>query len=121
MKKYMKFIAFAGLAFVAGAGAGYAAPATVPTADVCTLIKNLGGVYTTLKTLAFAGAAFILAGWAWVFISKGYDADGAKLEDAKKKGIGMLIGFTLLFSIALVLQFLPNMSSCPVAEAFGTW
>ena len=57
-----------------------------------------------LRTLAFLGAGFTIAGWAWGWISK---PDEIKVEDlVKKKGLPMLIGFILLFGIGTVLQLL---------------
>ena len=58
-------------------------------------------VFRILRTLAFVGAAFIIAGWAWGYISKGE----VKLDDLQKKGTGMLVGFVLLFGIGIVLSF----------------
>lgn len=69
--------------------------------DLCELIAQMHDVFKTLRTLAFVGAAFVIAGWAWGFISKGE----VKKDDLKDKGIGMMIGFVLLFCIGLVLSF----------------
>ena len=52
--------------------------------------------------LAFVGAAFYIAGWAWGFITAGE----AKMDDVKKRGIGLLVGFTLLFMVGVILSFL---------------
>lgn len=77
-------------------------PAFAATNDgLCDLIRKLKGVFQTLRTLAFVGAAFYIAGWAWDFISKGE----AKTETIKSKGTGLLVGFILLFSIGLILSF----------------
>ena len=78
----------------------FAAPAA--NNGMCELIKNLKGVFGLLRTLAFVGAAFYIAGWAWGYISKGE----AKLDDIKNKGIGLLVGFALLFLIGVILSFL---------------
>lgn len=111
--KLFKMLAFAGIAVVLGAGSAVAAG---PFGDPCILITNLGQVFKTLRTLAFTGAAFVLAGWAWTFITKGWgdDKGGTGLDAAKNKGIGMLIGFTLLFGLGMVLQFLPGAAGCNV-------
>lgn len=69
---------------------------------LCALIAQMHGVFKTLRTLAFVGAAFVIAGWAWGFISKGE----VKKDDLKDKGIGMMVGFVLLFGIGVVLSFL---------------
>ena len=68
---------------------------------VCLLIAKMQSVFQILRILAFVGAGFYIAGWAWDYISKGE----AKLDDLKKKGTGLLVGFTLLFAIGVVLSF----------------
>jgi len=97
----MKKIQFAILALFISVTAAHAA-------DVCPLIDSMQGVFKILRTLAFVGAAFAIAGWAWGFISAGE----AKMDDLKKRGIGLLVGFTLLFSIGMVLQFLGPITGC---------
>lgn len=99
MKKIMKKINFAIIAVMASAPA-WAAPAA--GGGMCDLIKSMKNVFGLLRTLAFVGAAFYIAGWAWDFISKGE----AKMDDIKKKGIGLFVGFALLFMIGVVLSFL---------------
>ncbi len=76
--------------------------------DPCALIAGMQGIFRTLRTLAFAGAAFFIAQWAWGFIQKGE----VKMEDVQNKGTGLLVGFSLLFGIGMVLQFLPGISGC---------
>lgn len=78
----------------------FAAPAA--NNGMCEVIKNLKDVFALLRTLAFVGAAFYIAGWAWTYISKGE----AKMDDIKGKGIGLLVGFSLLFMIGAILSFL---------------
>lgn len=104
MKNLLKKIGFAGFVVLAGASAALAAPATagLNTSGLCGLITRMYDVFKILRTLAFVGAAFIIAGWAWGYISKPGDL---KLEDLKTKGTGMLVGFVLLFGIGVVLQF----------------
>ena len=68
---------------------------------VCGLIKELKGVINILRTLAFVGAACVLMDWAWGFIQKGEVGK----DDLKNKGIGMLVGFFILFGVGFVLQF----------------
>ena len=106
MKNTLKKLGFAGLIIFAGASAALAANAAGGAAGlnqdgICGLISQMYGVFKILRTLAFVGAAFIIAGWAWGFISAGE----VKMDDLKKKGTGMLVGFVLLFSIGIVLQF----------------
>lgn len=106
MKKLLKKFGFAGVAVLAGATAAMAAAA--PAAGglnangICGIIGQMYDVFKILRTLAFVGAAFIIAGWAWGYISKPADM---KLDDLKTKGTGMLVGFVLLFGIGVVLQF----------------
>lgn len=105
MKNLMKKLGFAGVATIAGTAVAMAAQAPagagVNTSGLCALIGQMYGVFQILRTLAFVGAAFIIAGWAWGYISKGE----VKLDDLQKKGTGMLVGFVLLFGIGVVLQF----------------
>ena len=104
MKGLLKKIGFAGAVIMAGASmpALAAAAAGVSNNGLCALIGQMYGVFRILRTLAFVGAAFIIAGWAWGYISKPADM---KLEDLKTKGTGMLVGFVLLFGIGVVLSF----------------
>lgn len=104
MKNLLKKIGFAGFATLAGASVALAAPAAggVSNDGLCALIGQMYDVFKILRTLAFVGAAFIIAGWAWGYISKPADF---KLEDLKTKGTGMLVGFILLFGIGVVLSF----------------
>ena len=105
MKNLLKKIGFAGFATLAGASVALAAPAAagvgVNESGLCALIGQMYGVFKILRTLAFVGAAFIIAGWAWGYISSG---KGVDMEDLRKKGTGMLVGFVLLFGIGVVLQ-----------------
>lgn len=73
---------------------------------VCNLIKGLKPVINVLRTLAFIGAAFVLMDWAWGFIKGGK----AEMKDIETKGIGMLVGFFLLFAVGLILQFVGSNS-----------
>ena len=68
--------------------------------DLCNLIERMHKVFEILRTLVFVGAAFYIAGWAWGFITKGE----AKMDDLKKQGIGLLVGFTILFIIGIILS-----------------
>ena len=101
----MKKVLVAMIAITAGMGGAMAAGAT---ADPCALIAGMQNVFRTLRTLAFAGAAFFIAQWAWGYIKAG----DVKMDDVQAKGTGLLVGFTLLFGIGMVLQFLPGISGC---------
>ena len=98
LKNFVKDFMIAGLLVAATATVAMAAP---HESQVCRLIGELQGVFRILRTLAFVGAAFMLAGWAWGYIAGGE----AKMEDLKKKGIALLVGFTLLFAVGAVLTF----------------
>jgi len=80
----------------------------------CDLIDSLKPVIQTLRTLAFVGAAFVLMGWAWDMI-KDPEKEATK-DKIKDKGIGLLVGFFLLFGVGLILQFVASSSG---AEYFG--
>lgn len=104
MKKLLKILGVAGIIATVGAGGAMAVAAGgvgVNNSGLCMLIGQMYGVFKILRTLAFVGAAFIIAGWAWTYISKGK----VEMEDLKTKGTGMLVGFVLLFGIGIVLQF----------------
>lgn len=102
MKKIMNKVNFAIIAMMVSVPAF----AAVNESAICGLMKELKGVFGLLRTLAFIGAAFYIAGWAWEFISKGE----AKPDDIKKKGTGLLVGFILLFTIGVLLQILATTS-----------
>ncbi len=91
---------------------GAHAAAVFATADICKLIDGLLPVLNMLRTLAFVGAAFVIAAWSWDYIKGG---KAPSLDDAKAKGLGMLIGFGLLFGIGMLLQFLPGATGCSFA------
>ena len=97
------------------------APAMAANEGLCELITKLGGLLKTLRTLAFIGAGFTIAGWAWKYISSG----SVKLEDVQKQGIGLLVGFVLLFGIGTVLSFLMSAAapggSLNCAAQFQAW
>lgn len=103
MKGLLKKIGFAGAVIMAGASmpALAAAAAGVNADGICGLIYQMYGVFKILRTLAFVGAAFIIAKWAWGYISSGK----VDLNDLREKGTGMLVGFVLLFGIGVVLSF----------------
>ena len=98
MKKIMNKMNFAIIAIMASAPAF---AADLNASGFCELLKKLHDVFNWLRILAFIGAAFYIAGWAWDFISKGE----AKMEDVKKKGTGLLVGFILLFMVGALLSF----------------
>ena len=103
MKKIMNKVNFA----IVAAMVSSPAFAVVNESAMCLFMKDLRGVFNMLRTFAFIGAAFMIAGWAWGYISKPKDMS---MDDLKTKGTGLLDGFILLFSVGLVLQFLVSAS-----------
>lgn len=112
MKKIINKVSFAVVGLMASSSAFAAKTATAGGKSItidngmCALLGRLQGVFDILRIMAFIGAAFYIAGWAWEFISKGE----AKLDDVKKRGIGLLVGFSLLFMVGLVLSFVMSAS-----------
>lgn len=78
------------------------AMAAVDVSGMCKLLADLRSVFSMIRMLAFVGAAFIIANWAWGYISSGK----VEMKDLKDKGTGMLVGFILLFGVGMVLSFL---------------
>ena len=115
MKKIMNKINFVIIAVMASAPA-FAENLQV-SQDMCGLITRLHGVFNTLRILAFVGAAFYIAGWAWTYISGGE----AKTDDIEKKSKALVIGFGLLFLIGVVLSFVMssagmNLMGCDILK-----
>jgi len=101
MKNYAKVLVFAALValIVVPAQALEVSP------SMCALIGQMQKVFKLLRILAFVGAGFYMASWAWDYIVNAGGKDGI-IADVKKKGIGLLVGFTLLFAIGVVISFL---------------
>ena len=96
MKNYTKVLVFAAvLALIV-----VPAQAAGNNEALCELIRKMSDIFKILRVLAFAGAAFYMAAWAWDYIKGGK----AEMDDLKKKGIGLLVGFTLLFIIGIVIS-----------------
>lgn len=74
---------------------------------LCPLIEQMGDIFSLLRTLAFVGAAFTIAGWAWGYIKGGKAVD---VDDVRNKGTGMLVGFIMLFGIGVILQAIMAMA-----------
>lgn len=111
MKKFAKKLNIALIAMFVSGGA-MAAPAANGIGDICTLIHQMHGVFITLRTLAFVGAAFIIADWAWGWIKGGE----VKKDDVQNKGIALLVGFGVLFGIGILLSAVignPALIGCP--------
>jgi len=99
MKKVMNKINFA----IIGMMVASPAFAAINESGICSILAELKKVFNLLRTFAFIGAAFMIAAWAWGYISAG-KIDAAK--EAKDKGMALVVGFALLFGVGLVLQFL---------------
>ncbi len=111
MKNYAKVLVFAAIAALVIVPAQAAAGAD--NSALCALVGKMQGIFKILRILAFVGAGFYMAEWAWGWISKGE----VKMEDVKKKGTGLLVGFSLLFLIGVILSFL--MSAASDGGSFG--
>ena len=97
MKNYAKVLVFAAIVAL------IVVPAQAAS-GMCDLISQMDRIFRILRVLAFLGAGFYIAGWAWEYISAG-KVDMAK---TKERGIGLLVGFSLLFIIGVVISFLLN-------------
>ena len=80
LKNTIKSIFMAGIITLAAFDTASAA------SNACSLIIQLKSVFVTLRTLAFIGAAFIIASCAWDFIKGGGEKDDV-MDTLKKKGI----------------------------------
>ena len=98
MKNYTKVLVFAAMVALIVVPAHAAAASN----GLCDLIVKMQGIFRTLRVLAFVGAGFYMADWAWGYISGGK----VEMKDLKTKGTGLLVGFSLLFLIGVVLSFL---------------
>lgn len=89
---------------------------------LCDLITKLKSVFGTLRTLAFVGAGFILAKYAWEAITTGkINSKDNMVEGVKTVGVPMIIGFVLLFSIGIVLSALLSGRIVDCANELKTW
>jgi len=115
-----KLITKLNVAIIAAMAATPALAAPMDT-GLCALIIKMHDVFALLRTLAFVGAAFVIAGWAWGYIK---DGKGVDMDDLRKKGTGMLVGFVLLFGIGVVLSFFMSqggMSMMGCATVLQNW
>ena len=104
MKKLMKKISFA----MVGIMASVPAMAAVKYGDVlCSLASEFNNIFRMLRLLAFIGAGMSIASWAWGYIKAG-KVDIQK--EVSEKGIGLLVGFVLLFSIGTNLTVFMSMA-----------
>ncbi len=107
MNKYMKVLVFAAIVALIVVPAQAAGPEVSPA--ICALVAKMQKVFKLLRILAFVGAGFYMAGWAWDYIvnaGKAAKDGGFSIDDVKKKGVGLLVGFTLLFIIGIVISVL---------------
>ena len=104
MKKLMKKISFA----MVGIMASVPAMAAVKYGDVlCSLASEFNNIFRMLRLLAFIGAGMSIASWAWGYIKAG-KVDIQK--EVSEKGVGLLVGFVLLFSIGTLLSVFMSMA-----------
>ncbi len=102
MKNSLKKVGFA-VSAILMAGAAHAAGPEM--GGLCQLINELKGVFNILRTLAFVGAAFVIASIGWdAIVAKKYEW----AKDGKQHLIAMIVGFALLFSVGVILQFLTS-------------
>lgn len=106
---YMKKVGFALLSMLVVVPAMAATTAASPdlSQTVCELMAQFGSVFNILRILAFVGAGFTIAGWAYGWISKG---EGVKTDDLQKKGIGLLVGFAVLFGLGAIISAFMSMA-----------
>lgn len=119
MKKIIFFAVVAGIlampAFAAGNIDG-----------MCDLIAEMQDIFKLIRTLAFVGAGFILAKYAWEAISTGkLNGEADLVKGAQKTGLPMLVGLILLFTIGTILQVLSSATGAELigcsAEIFQGW
>lgn len=113
MKRFSKVLTFAAVMALVAVPAFAAKKAGADTTALCSLIGKMQGIFRTLRILAFVGAGFYMADWAWKYISSGK----VEMKDLKEKGTGLLVGFVLLFAIGAVLSFL--LSAAGEGGSFG--
>jgi Na+-driven multidrug efflux pump len=120
MKTLMNKVNFAIVGLMSSMSVAIAADATGDTKEkLCDLVEHLGTLLTTLRTLAFIGAGFLIAQWAWDFIKKPEDVSVEKL---KPKGVGLVVGFLLLFGIGFIISFLMETAGgTDCSTEFGKW
>lgn len=125
MKKIMNKMNFAIIALMTSLPAFAAEKDFNVGTDMCELIKSLQNVFHILRAAAFIGAAFFIAGWAWSYIVNAGDKDkGGTVEDLRKKGTSLLVGFSLLFLIGVVLSFIMSAAGLKLVgctEFTGNW
>lgn len=106
----MKKVGFALLSMLVVVPAMAATTAGAPdlSQTLCDLMAQFGSVFNILRILAFVGAGFTIAGWAWGWISggKGLDVN----TDLKDKGIGLLVGFAVLFGLGAIISAFMSMA-----------
>ena len=125
MKKIMNKMNFAVIALMTSLPAFAAEKDFNVGTDMCELIKSLQNVFHILRAAACIGAAFFIAGWAWSYIVNAGDKDkGGTVEDLRKKGTSLLVGFSLLFLIGVVLSFIMSAAGLKLVgctEFTGNW
>jgi len=113
LKNIAKKIVLSGVLLMATINGAFAA-----NEGLCQLIDKLKGVFQTLRVLAFVGAAFVLAAWAWQWI---YAGTIDIKDDVRKKGVAMLVGLGVLFVIGILLSVLLNGNVVGCANLTTQW
>jgi len=111
----LKPVALAALMVGVGIGLAYAGSNVIDDyygngsgeKGICGLLLQLRTVFRILRILCFAGAAFVIMGWAWSYIT----TPDVKIDEAKKKGIALIVAFILLFGVGVFLTYLPNIAA----------
>lgn len=107
MKKLMKRLNFAIIGIMVSMPAMADFNADAAKDALCKIGAEFKGIFNILQILAFVGAGVTIAGWAWGYISGGKSVDVVK--EVKEKGVGMLVGFFLLFGVGTLLSVFINM------------
>lgn len=118
MKEQMKVIGFAALCalFVVTGASAASGTETLSSDNLCKLIEKFKDIFKILRTVAFVGAAFMIAKWAWGYIEAGkIDSMG----ELKSKGLALLIGSILLFGIGALLTVLTSAAGGELAGCVG--
>ena len=111
MKKQLKVVGFAALcAFMVVSSAS--AEGGLSDAGLCVLIEKFKDIFKILRTLAFIGAGWLIATWAWKYITEAKAID--PMKEVKEKGISMIVGFVLLFGSGTVLQIISSATGAKV-------
>lgn len=119
MNKTVFFAVCAGMLTIPAFAAG-------DISGMCELIAEMQDIFKLIRTLAFVGAGFMLAKYAWEAISTGkLNGEADLVKGAQKTGVPMLVGLILLFAIGTILQVLSSATGAELMgcsdQIFGGW